>query len=133
MTKKNPQSKTFKKFRFPFSWQTVYYGVFFFCIVALLVAVVFSYRYITSTILYTTEAIRLKKIVAPDSFQKEDFDAILKRIEEKKTLAQSLESEPVINIFSLVHTPEESALPPAAEMPGSKNSTPPPQNIEPVP
>lgn len=90
-------NKKFKKF---LSWKTLYYATFGLCLLIIGFFTVFSYQFITNTITFTGEALRLKKIVSAESFQREDFEVIISNIEKKVSASKKFMETEIVNIFS---------------------------------
>lgn len=94
-----------KKFHLPnihfhIRWKVVHITALIFSLTVLAGIVIFAYHYVLSTITHTQETIKLKKIVSPISFDKEELEKILQNIKNKESFFAVYDFTKIKNIFS---------------------------------
>lgn len=82
------------------SIRLLYAVSFVVCLLFIFLTSIFAYKFILDTMAYSGEAMRLKKIVSPEAFDRKDFDEIVKKIQEKQQLSSRYANKTIKNIFS---------------------------------
>lgn len=82
------------------SWKIVYFLSYGLSTILIFCVLFFAYNYITRTISYTEEAMKLKRIVAPEAFDTKDFDKVIENKKKKEDSALDYDVAKIQNIFS---------------------------------
>lgn len=86
-------------FKIHISKKAFYIFSFIFIIFVFFLTGFFLYKFVYKSIIYSEEIINKKNIVAPVSFKKEDFEAIIQKIQDKKNATDSKKILEINNFF----------------------------------